>query len=141
MSSSAKKFLSLFLALTMAFALAAVPFAGAVTTGADDTNSTDLISTEDDAIGEGEVDAISDGDEEITDEEITDEEITDGDEIIDDEELPSDDEEIPSDDEDIADEEETPTTGDFSASTLLVVAGSALLAVCSAAFVMKKVKA
>ncbi len=141
MSSSAKKFLSLFLALTMAFALAAVPFAGAVTTGADDTNSTDLISTEDDAIGEGEVDAISDGDEEITDEEITDEEITDGDEIIDEEEIPSDDEEVPSDDEDIADEEETPTTGDFSASTLLVVAGSALLAVCSAAFVMKKVKA
>ena len=141
MSSSAKKFLSLFLALTMAVALAAVPFAGAVTTGADDTNSTDLISTEDDAIGEGEVDAISDGDEEITDEEITDEEITDGDEIIDEEEIPSDDEEVPSDDEDIADEEETPTTGDFSASTLLVVAGSALLAVCSAAFVMKKVKA
>ena len=141
MSSSAKKFLSLFLALTMAFALAAVPFAGAVTTGADDTNSTDLISTEDDAIGEGEVDAISDGDEEITDEEITDEEITDGDEIIDEEEIPSDDEEVPSDDEDIADEEETPTTGDFSASTLLVVAGSALLAVCSAAFVTKKVKA
>ena len=141
MSSSAKKFLSLFLALTMAFALAAVPFAGAVTTGADDTNSSDLISTEDDAIGEGEVDAISDGDEEITDGEITDEEITDGDEIIDEEEIPSDDEEIPSDDEDIADEEETPTTGDFSASTLLVAAGSALLAVCSAAFVMKKVKA
>ena len=141
MSSSAKKFLSLFLALTMAFALAAVPFAGAVTTGADDTNSTDLIYTEDDAIGEGEVDAISDGDEAITDEEITDEEITDGDEIIDEEEIPSDDEEVPSDDEDIADEEETPTTGDFSASTLLVVAGSALLAVCSAAFVMKKVKA
>lgn len=84
---------------------------------------------------------ISDGDEEITDEEITDEEITDGDEIIDEEEIPSDDEEVPSDDEDIADEEETPTTGDFSASTLLVVAGSALLAVCSAAFVMKKVKA
>ena len=121
MTSSAKKFLSLFLALTMVFALAAVPFAGAVTTGADDTNSTDLISTEDDAIGEGEVDAISDGDEEITDEEITDEEITDGDEIIDEEEIPSDDEEVPSDDEDIADEEETPTTGDFSASTLLVL--------------------